>query len=854
MIAVSLALAIATTGNPPAAVGVSLAPATPGVLGPALQANTPVHLGISLRSPSIDAARKLAASQQDPPSADFRRWLTPADFGKQFGVSVGDYARVQGWLTAAGFAVTAFDDRVFIEAFGTHAMVQALLGVQLFSVQGLDGHAYRTYQGDAQAPADVAALVLNITGLDTQPRFHPRLRDTQGIRTFGPQDLRRFYDLQPLLDLGYTGRGAQLVVLGVATDNLHAPRAAEVKFFFDNYADTKAQYRTRTLPNLNEDVDSTSAAREEMEIDVEVQAIAAPGASSITLELPPASEQLSTGAHDVATTSNVTAVSTSFGTCEANISQQEAQSMEQLVLLGTLAGQTWVAAAGDLGADDCGTGMSASVDMPAAVPEMLAAGGTAVKTLVFDQNDAVTRYETEITWNQTGVGAGGGGSSTLYSKPSWQASMTPNDLARDLPDLALLASPSPGVAVDTEQTGRTLAVGGTSVAAPLAAGMFALLADKLGCRLGGVNPALYAVGAGQSDGGIAAFHDIVTGNNGFDGVTGAAAAVGFDLATGWGSVDVQALAAAFPACAPDAGFADAGPLVPYDSCAEIGCPAGSICDTDPEGPSYCFTACDPVDAGSCGSGNVCTLDDAGGGRCLPGCLSDDDCGDGQVCDSCAQSCQTAGNQTARIGDACATDSDCAEGASCLNSSSFSGGYCTQFCDGCACPTGAMCVALNLDVCLAQCQGDADCRDGYRCQPLATKTGLASACLPHCQSDDDCIGLDPGTQCDVQTGACRASTPSDAGAGVGQGSTSGMPGGGHIPSMEMDGGNSGHGGSTDDAGSAPIVIASSAGSSGGGVTQPGLQTGGCSQSGDLGWGGGLLAAVVLLRRRTRTELR
>ena len=72
-----------------------------------------------------------------------------------------------------------------------------------------------------------------------------------------------------------------------------------------------------------------------MELDVEVQAIAAPGATSITLELSPASEQLSTGAHDVATLPNVTAVSTSFGTCEAATSSGEAQSVEQLVLLGT---------------------------------------------------------------------------------------------------------------------------------------------------------------------------------------------------------------------------------------------------------------------------------------------------------------------------------------------------------------------------------------------------------------------------------------------------------------------------------------------------------------------------------------
>ena len=331
------------------------------------------------------------------------------------------------------------------------------------------------------------------------------------------------------------------------------------------------------------------------------------------------------------------------------------------------------------------------MDLPADVPEIVAAGGTALKNAAFDADSAIAGYQQEVTWNQAASGAGGGGRSALFSKPVWQVGITPADGARDLPDLALLASPVPGIAVDTQRIARTSPAGGTSVAAPLAAGIFALLSDRLGCRLGGVNPALYAVGLAQLDGGLFVFHDVVAGDNGFNGVMGENAGAGFDLATGWGSLDVQGLAAALPACPFDAGMPDAGPLVPYDSCSEIGCPPGSTCETEPEGPSSCVTPCDPLDGGSCGSGSVCVAVD-GGGQCAPGCLSDDDCPEGDACEPCTQSCQPAGNGSARIGDACQQDSDCAAGGMCLTDGTFAQGYCTRYCDSCACPSGVSCRA------------------------------------------------------------------------------------------------------------------------------------------------------------------
>ena len=81
-------------------------------------------------------------------------------------------------------------------------------------------------------------------------------------------------------------------------------------------------------------------------------------------------------------------------------------------------------------------------------------------------------------------------------------------------------------------------VGGTSEATPIMAGIVALADQQADHRLGLINPALYLLGALQQHGvpstGIVS---VTSGNNSFAGVTGFNAAPGYNLATGWGTID-----------------------------------------------------------------------------------------------------------------------------------------------------------------------------------------------------------------------------------------------------------------------------------------------------------------------------
>jgi hypothetical protein len=124
----------------------------------------------------------------------------------------------------------------------------------------------------------------------------------------------------------------------------------------------------------------------------------------------------------------------------------------------------------------------------------------------------------------------------------------PRDLDhRCLPDVSLAAAGGhDGYAVETGGMRQT--VGGTSCSSPAFAGIMALVVQKTGERQGNPCPTLYALGNAQYRGtGALVFHDITAGDNSVPGTQGYPCTPGYDLATGLGTVDAQALVGAWRA-------------------------------------------------------------------------------------------------------------------------------------------------------------------------------------------------------------------------------------------------------------------------------------------------------------------
>jgi subtilase family serine protease len=155
------------------------------------------------------------------------------------------------------------------------------------------------------------------------------------------------------------------------------------------------------------------------------------------------------------------------------------------------------------------------VEFPASSPHVTAVGGTTLT-----RSAGTTRGFTETAWDGAGSGC-----SAIYAKPTWQKDT--GCARRTVADVSAVADPNTGVAVFGPSGRRNrsawLVFGGTSVSAPLIAGLY------------GVNDTAVNHG-GDPYRHTAGLHDVTSGSNGTCNVAYLCTAVaGYDGPTGLGT-------------------------------------------------------------------------------------------------------------------------------------------------------------------------------------------------------------------------------------------------------------------------------------------------------------------------------
>ncbi len=128
------------------------------------------------RSPEQEAALQTYLKEvQTPGSANFRKYVTPEQFGLLYGASDADLARLQQWLQSYGFAVAKVaKGRAVIEFSGTVGQVQRAFHTQIRRYDR-NGSLHWANAADPMIPSALAPVVAGITGLnDFKP--HPQLR------------------------------------------------------------------------------------------------------------------------------------------------------------------------------------------------------------------------------------------------------------------------------------------------------------------------------------------------------------------------------------------------------------------------------------------------------------------------------------------------------------------------------------------------------------------------------------------------------------------------------------------------------------------------------------------------------
>jgi hypothetical protein len=615
------------------------------------------------RSEAQEASLKaLLQAQQEPTSASYHKWLTPAQFGEQFGMSSGDIARVSAWLQGEGFKITSVSQSNNAIGFsGSVASIERAFQTQIhtYSVNGESHFANATQISIPSALGGTVSSVRGLNDFKLKPKIAKPFKSgasgvqanfTSGIsggHYVAPGDFATIYDVSPLYSAGLTGKGISLAVVG-QTDIV----PADITDFRAAAGLPVNNPTVVTVPGTTPESVTDGASLgdlAETDLDLEWSGGVATGASVYLVNSNDVSVSLQYVIQNPINGIPIPIISQSYGLCEAGYDTATLTATESILEQANSQGQTVMLASGDDGAADCDASSSTvtvqsavnglAVDYPGSSVYVTDVGGsefmgdgTAASPETGSgtywssngtggvSDDLITSaksYIPEMPWNDTtysislggGLDGGGGGVSSLWSKPSWQTGVSgiPADGHRDVPDVSLNASNyhdaylyctqilttgSPNAYVSscqansfrisdgsqTDNNGLT-AAGGTSFAAPSFAGLVAIIEQKIGPSggLGNINPSLYKLAANATTY-ASAFHDITTGNNqvpcttgspncpsGSNAVIGYAAGTGYDQATGLGSVDANNLTTAFASLVATTGTATAITVTPGTS-------------------------------------------------------------------------------------------------------------------------------------------------------------------------------------------------------------------------------------------------------------------------------------------------
>lgn len=418
----------------------------------------------------------------------------------------------------------------------------------------LDVHNYRARQGadagrvfyaspqqpgvPAAARAEVAGVgrILGYTPLREAVPPLPRDVPDGGLR---PSHLLNAYNATPLVKEGFTGKGQTVVV-----------------FAFDGFepADMDMFSSMSGLPPLVPEVVGGMPERINGEASMDLQVIhaIAPDAKLVLLNARPTTTNDGGGAFvklgrlmesaDERFPGALWSFSIGWG-CDRLFTAADFAPVRTALERALRNGTTAFNATGDLAGLECKSGQRWSeqprpddvgVDAVASLPEMTAVGGTKLST------DADGNWLSEQSWYNIPLTLGtAGGASTLFERPGWQTVGIGTELPdrRLVPDVSAVSDPSTGVRLVFRQ--QIAVGGGTSQAAPIWAGLSALMNDKLTARgaepLGELNPLLY--GMARTPTLASGLRDINYGGNAIS-ISGTN---GYDMVTGLGTPDVDKL-------------------------------------------------------------------------------------------------------------------------------------------------------------------------------------------------------------------------------------------------------------------------------------------------------------------------
>lgn len=368
--------------------------------GPAAD-DTPInHRFLVLRRPQAqqDALDKFMAEQQDPSSANYHHWLTPQQYGEQYGPAQSDINAVTAWLTSHGFTdIHVANGRDFIDFSGTAAKFNQAFQTSIHNYS-VKGKQYWANSTDPTIPTALAPVVVGVNAMHDFPRhpaYHVRPRTSlvpgKGIHraysypsgcntdvtsdelcnfALSPGDFGKIYNVLPLWNAGTDGSGVTIAVIGQS--NIQLTDVSTFRSIFG--LAPKAPVVTivdGTDPGLGSGDEGESA------LDVEWSGAIAPNANINLVTAAVANGGVDTAANYAVDNDVAPIISESYDQCEFNMGDAGNAEYNALWQKAAGLGISVLLATGDNGATACDFYNSNEPTTPQPAEDGLAVSGLA---------------------------------------------------------------------------------------------------------------------------------------------------------------------------------------------------------------------------------------------------------------------------------------------------------------------------------------------------------------------------------------------------------------------------------------------------------------------------------------------
>jgi hypothetical protein len=496
---------------------------------------------------------QLLDQQQDQSSPNYHKWLTPEQFGQQFGPSDQDIQTITSWLQSYGFQIARVSNgRTIIEFSGTAGHVQEAFHTSIHkyatpTANGTEEHWANAT--DPQIPAALAPVVAGVVTLHNfikkpqhvlssdkfkfvrKPGELPQFTGTNGagvtVHAVGPGDLAVIYNAIPLYTASpnINGTGSTLAV--VARSNIIVQDWLD---FRSNFG--LPQTGLNIVVNGPDPGDLGGGEEIEAVLDASYSGALAPSAA---INFVVSATTNTTDGVDLSEMyiidNNLGDVMTeSFGGCEEGVGSAESTNISNLAEQAAAQGITYMVSAGDNGSAGCDdptesvATQGVSVNVLASSAYTVAVGGTmfndtANPSTYWNTTNTSTlvsakSYIPEDVWNEScsvaacgsqnaNLYAGSGGVSIIFPKPAWQSGVAgiPATGDRNLPDVSLTAAGHDPYLICIEGScgqGEFQGVGGTSASVQAFGGIMALVRQKINSRAGQADYVFYKLAATET--------------------------------------------------------------------------------------------------------------------------------------------------------------------------------------------------------------------------------------------------------------------------------------------------------------------------------------------------------------------